>query len=194
MKNLWYGAAATAVTFCGGWFGTDALRSNGNAHYSFWVCPLGFCAYASAVIAVLSLVCGLYDIRFPDLGRRRPQVLDESELIRIRRISDEPGSTRAQKQPLYEFYLRRRIRISGTVVDVGEWTGSSSRVKVRTNVGGFTAFMYFSDKSTFVQHLRMLPPETHLTAIGKIKDIESNKITLVNCEIVHDAPWPSAVI
>jgi hypothetical protein len=194
MKNLWYGTAVAAATFCGALIGADALRSNGNAHYSFWVSPLAFYAYVTVVIAVICLMCGLFNICFPDLDRARPLALGEHELIQIKKISDESGYTRAQKRPLYDPYLGRRIQISGTMIDVREWTGSSSRMTMRTDVGEFAAFMNFSDRSTYDQQLMMLAPRAHVTVIGEIKEIEGTSIVLVNCEIVREGSGRSPVV
>jgi putative nucleic acid binding protein len=185
MKNLWYGTAVSVVSFCGVFVSAEALRSNGNVDYSVWV---------TGVIVIICIICGLFKVRFPDLARRRPPTLGQHELVQIKKISDESEYTRAQKQPLYKFYLDRRIQISGIMVDLREWTGSSSRMTVRTNVGDFTAFMSFSDRSTYDQHLIMLAPGAHVTATGQIKEIECASIVLVNCEIVPEGSGRSPVV
>jgi hypothetical protein len=184
-NNLWFTIAATAITICVGLLSVDALRGSGDPHYSFWVSPLAFGAYVTIVIGAISLICGLYNIAFPDLSRKRPR--GEDDLIRIRDISADSRYTWAQKQPLLEFYLGLRIQISGTIVEVGEWTGYSSRVTVRTSVRNYTVLLDFTDKRTFDQRLRVLAPRTHVTAIGEIMHIEPNGIVLGDCEIVRRA-------
>jgi hypothetical protein len=184
MKNLWYGTAVAVVSFCGVFISADTSRGNGDADYSFWV---------TAVIVVICITCGILNIRFPDIARRRPPTLSGHELIQIKKISDESDRSEAQKQQFYKLYLKQRIQISGIMVDLRGWSRFSSRMTVRTNVGGMTASMSFRDRRTYDQYLIMLAPGAHVTVIGKIKQIEGTNIVLVRCEIVREAPEGSPV-
>lgn len=116
MKNLWFSTAATALTICVGLISADALRGSGNPHYSFWGSPLAFVVCVTFAIGAIGLICGLYNIRFPDLSRRRPR--GEGDLIRIRDICADSRYFWAQKPPLLELYIGLRIQISGTIVEV----------------------------------------------------------------------------
>jgi len=202
MQKLWFGAAGTSFGLCVALIGVDAARNESNPYYSLWGSPLAAGVYVTAAIGFGSLICALFNLRFPDLGRRRLReqarvkfphqpssaqgndVLGEYHLKRIKKISAASGYTRAEKQRLLASYYGRRIQISGIVVEVGEWAGSSSRVTVRTCVRNFTAFMNFSDRETFDRYLSILGPRQQVTVVGQIEQMEPNSIVLVNCEIV----------
>lgn len=194
MEKFWFNTAAASFAMCAGLIGADAIRGTGDPHYSFWFSPLAFGIYVSAAIGAISLVCELGII----WGRGRlgtefsdtltpvgsGPLLTEGDLRDIRRISAASRYTRAQKQRLLAPYYGRRIRITGTVVEVGEWTGSSSRVTVRTSVRKLTALMDFSNRHTFDLYLSILVPKRRVAVIGEIEQIEANSILLKNCETV----------
>jgi hypothetical protein len=198
MEKFWFNATAAVFALCAGFIGADAIRGAGDTHYSFWFSPLAFGGYATAAIGGIGLVCGLGIIwgrwrlrrrigtEFP--GAHTPvgsgRILTEGHLRDIRQISAASWLTRAQKHALLAPYYGRRIRIPGTVAEVGEWTGSSSRVTARTSVRKFTALLDFSNRDTFDFDLSILVPKRQVTVIGEIAQIEANSILLRNCEIV----------
>jgi hypothetical protein len=177
MERLWFKSAGASLVLSVTLILADATRGTGNSHYSFGVNLLAVGSYATAAIGLISLVCGLVNIR---LARSR-FVLGEDALRRIREIIAEPGYTWAEKHSLLKRYFKMRMRITGTV-DITGWDGISSQVPVLTPVGDFIAFMTF--KGIFVRYLAVLPPEARVTVVGKIKRIEPCGIYLVNCEIV----------
>lgn len=181
MGSLWSKAAVPSFAFCGCLIIADATLRAANPHYSLWIGLLDVGVCVTAVIGIIALICRFFNARA--LTRRRV-VLGEDDLRKIGEISVEPGSTWAQKRPRHLPYFEKMIKIPGTLVDVGPWTGTSSRVTVRTCVPGLTAYMSFSDRSTYNYPLLTLDPGQQLTVVGKIEDINQSGISLVNCEIV----------
>jgi hypothetical protein len=198
MERFWFNATAALFALCAGFIGADAIRGAGDPHYSFWFCPLAFCGYVTAAVGGTSLVCELVIIwrrwrlrlrlgtEFADAGTPvgSERLLTERDLRDIRRINAASWLTQAQKHLLLAPYDGRKIRLIGTVLGVGEWKGSSSRVTVQTSIRKFIALMDFSDRRTFDLDLSILVPKRRLTVIGEIAEIEENSVLLRNCEIV----------
>jgi hypothetical protein len=202
MQKLWFAAVGTSFGLCVTLIGVDAARNESSPHYSLWGSPLAVGVYVTAAIGFVSLICALFNLRFPDLsrGRLREQgkekvaivltsersslTLGEDNLRRIKEISAARRNTGAEKQRLLAPYIGRRMQITGIVIDVSKWNGSSSLVTVRPYIRNFTASMNFSDKDTFDQHLEILTAKTQVTVIGTIEQIGPNGISLVECEIV----------
>jgi hypothetical protein len=181
MVKLWSKAAVPTFAFCGCLIIADATFRAANPHYSFWVGLLDVGVCVTAVIGIIALICRFFNAR---ALVRRHIVLGEDDLRKIGQISAEPGRTWARKRTQLSPYFEKLIQFPGTLVDVGPWTGTSSRVTVRTRVPGLTAYMNFSDRSTYNYPLFTLDPGQQLTVVGKIEDINHSGMSLVSCEIV----------
>jgi hypothetical protein len=109
--RIWFGATSGLFTLGIGLLAADSERSAGNPNYSFWISPLAFGAYIIAVIALTCLVLGIFNISFPNLGRRRRRgpahrtdlalsgnILSDEDLrdlkIKMRRFADLTGAER----------------------------------------------------------------------------------------------------
>lgn len=180
MRRIWFGSAGTSFALCAYLVNADATRVGGDPYYSFWVSPLAVSVYVTAVIGVGGLICGIFNVR---LTRRR-FFLNEGALRRVREISVAPGYTEVEKQRFLAPYIGMWMQITGTVIDVEGWQGSSKRLKVLTCLPELIAFMYFSNNSRFRRYLSVLSGGMQVTVIGKIKRIEPDSISLVKCEIV----------
>lgn len=91
--------------------------------------------------------------------------------------------TSAQAQRLLKPYYGQWIRVSGTLGDVGEWTGSNSKVVFQSSFREPAVLMIFTDQDIFDKSLSILRAGTHITVIGQIDRIDSVSVQLTNCEI-----------
>ena len=189
MEKFWFSTAGGVFAICGGLIGANAAISHGSGNYSFWIGPLAIAVYAAAAIGVACLICGLYRIRGPrrhhsqftaEASTNHYRTLGDDVLREIRKLSVAPKLTWAQRQRLLEPYLGMTVRVSGLVVDVGEWARSYSRVEVRTRVRKLIVFMDFSHNDAFHQYLSIVTPGKKFTALGEINRIEPGKIYLSN--------------
>jgi hypothetical protein len=142
--------------------------------------PFAVGVYVTAAIGTVGIVFGIFDA-LSSAGMR--VVLGEDDLREIERISTIPECTWAQKWLLLESYFGMWIQISGTVVEVGEWTGVSSQLTIRTEGCDLTVFMVFKKEDMFKHFLLMLALGKLVTVIGKIEQIEPNAIRLDKCEV-----------
>jgi len=193
-KNWLRGLGAFGLTI--GFLSANAVRATGNPHYSFWGSPLAGGGYVTAGVGLLCLACWLFSIPFPELGRkrwrgrprivRRPGkgalVLDYEDLKEI--IGEARKNTQAKTRRELPFRFGRWMQLSVEIIDVGEWTGSYSRVIAKPYIRQLTVFMTFSDKNDYDEYLSTTKPKKRITVMGQIEHIEANSISLGNCSIV----------
>jgi hypothetical protein len=92
--------------------------------------------------------------------------------------------TSAQAQKLLQPYYNQWLRTEGTLVDVSEWTGTFSRVVLRKTLRGPAICMLFTDRAVFVERLSVLRAGTYIVAMGKVKEISAQSITITDCELL----------
>jgi hypothetical protein len=84
-------------------------------------------------------------------------------------------------------FIGMRIRVSGTVAQVGERTGSPSQVTITTHVCDLSVFMSFSRRDRLDYPLSIITLGAPMTAVGKIKQIGPDGILLVRCATCRKA-------
>lgn len=199
VEKLWFGTATCSFGLFGWLISTDATRSANSQRYSFWFSPLSLGAYVAAAVGIVAAVSGLFClrkrwlreqvgviIRDPSSSVQGDYVLGERQLRTIRKMASARAFSRVQKQAMLAYFRGKKIKVQGTVVDVGEWSGSSSYVTLRTRMRlrRFTAHLAFSDMDTFDRLLSILVPKQEITVVGEIQRMEKNSISLTNCEIL----------
>jgi hypothetical protein len=182
-----------------GLLAADSVRNTGNPNYSFWISPLAFGAYITAVIALTCLVCGIFNISFPNLGgsrRRGPahrtdpalsgNILSDEDLRDIKvKMHKFANLTGAERQRLFGQYSNLWVQFPGTVVDVGPWDGTCSRVTIKPDVRGLTMYLNFTDRDVFDTRLSIATRNRRMTVRGQIVEIGANWISFANCRIVQ---------
>jgi hypothetical protein len=184
MAKLSSKATVGAFALCGCFISADATLIDGRPNYSLWVNPLAVGAYATAAIGIVGMTCGIF---IALSSPRRRIVLGDDHLRDIWRTSTDSGYTWARKKLMLKDYLGMRIRVSGTVVEVGERTGSPSGVTITTHVCDLTVFMSFSRKGRLNYPLSIFTLGAPVAAVGKIKQIGPNGILLVKCATCRSA-------
>jgi hypothetical protein len=204
MAKIWFSAAGGAFALSIGFLAADSLRSAGDPKYAFWVCPLAFCAYVTALIALTCLTCGIFNIPFPSLGRPGPSepvdgldlrenrqlamsenVLSDQDLKDIKaKVRASANFTDADRNRLLEPYFDQWMQFSGTVDNVGSWNDSCSIVKFRPHVRGFTTYLNFTDYDVYKRRLSIIMRNKRMTVIGQIGKIGLTEMSFVNCRIV----------
>jgi tRNA_anti-like len=116
----------------------------------------------------------------PTLNERRIYVQDSpKQLTAIFR-----SHTSAQAQKLLQPYYDQWLRVEGTLVDVGEWTGTFSQVMLRKAFRGPAITMLFTDQAVFVERLSVLRAGAYIVVTGKVKEINALGITITDCELL----------
>jgi hypothetical protein len=70
-KNLCFKAAGSIFGLCIALIGADAILSASDPRYPLWASQIAVGVYVTAGISVIIALCGILDISFPELGRRR---------------------------------------------------------------------------------------------------------------------------
>lgn len=91
--------------------------------------------------------------------------------------------TTPQADALMDAYLGRWIRESGRVIDV-----SRDRTRVNTRATDAYVTFVFDGDATSRERVTLLNKNDRLTAVGRIQQADSLKVTLVNCELESVGP------
>ena len=199
--SYWLWSAGTSFTLCCALIGADALVDTAKPQFSLFTNPLAILVYCTAVASLACLICQIRDVPFPFAVRgarhekawfigsaesagstRDPRVFVEKTPREF--MAAFKGRTSAEAARIFAPYKNQRMKLSGILLDVGDWTGSCAQAEIRPYARRPTILAAFSDEEVFLRQLCILGSGTHLTIMGEIERIEPGRIVLTNCEIL----------
>jgi hypothetical protein len=94
--------------------------------------------------------------------------------------------TNALATRLVEPFLDKWLKVSGSVYEVGAFSGGSAMLSFEYSETSPWVFMFFSDKKVATERLPVLQRGNRVTVIGKIRSVSRNRVTLSDCELVDN--------